>query len=63
MRIQLLPVITLGLVAYCQAISQNAGLRFDGADAVSLLWGLDSEPTSSYDFYLCAGDETTDSYV
>lgn len=63
MRIQLLPVITLGLVAYGQAISQNAGLRFDGADAVSLLWGLDSEPTSSYDFYLCAGDETTDSYV
>lgn len=63
MRIQLLPVITLGLVAYGQAISQNAGLSFDGADAVSLLWGLNSEPTSSYDFYLCAGDETTDSYV
>lgn len=63
MRIQLLPVITFGLIAYGQAISQNAGLVFDGADAVSLLWGLNSEPTSSYDFYLCAGDETTDSYV
>ena len=64
MRIQVLPVATLLMTAYGQAISQIAdGLSFDGADTLSLLWGLNSEPSSSYDFYLCAGDESTDSYV
>jgi hypothetical protein len=64
MRIQVLPVAALLLTAYGQAISQVAnGLSFDGADTVSLLWGLSSETSSTYDFYLCAGDESTDSYV
>jgi hypothetical protein len=63
MRLQVLPIAALLATAYGQLNSQVTGLTFDGADTVSLLWGLSSETTSSYDFYLCAGDETTDSYV
>ncbi|KAJ5333477.1 uncharacterized protein N7506_007260 [Penicillium brevicompactum] len=62
MRIQLLPVASLLWTAYGQIVSPATGLSFDGAGAVSLFWGLDNDATSSYDFYLCAGDETTDKY-
>ncbi|CAI7665082.1 unnamed protein product [Penicillium glandicola] len=64
MRVQLLQVALLFTAAYGQISSQitTYDLSFDGAATVSLLWGLDNEPTSTYDFYLCAGDETTGSY-
>ncbi|KAJ5770752.1 uncharacterized protein N7511_002803 [Penicillium nucicola] len=59
MRVQL-PAVVLSFAALVCA--QINGLSFDGGEVVSLLWGLDSEEPSNYDFYLCAGDETTDSY-
>ncbi|CAG8233802.1 unnamed protein product [Penicillium olsonii] len=62
MRTQLLSVAALAWTAYGQGVSSATSLSFDGADAVSLLWGMDGAPTSRYDFYLCAGDETTDEY-
>ncbi|KAJ5503079.1 hypothetical protein N7463_005953 [Penicillium fimorum] len=64
MRVQLLQVALLFTAAYGQISSRitTDGMSFDGAAGVSLLWGLDSEPSSTYDFYLCAGDETTGSY-
>lgn len=40
-----------------------SGLTFDGRDEVSLLWAFDGQTTGSYDFYLCAGDESTGAYV
>jgi trehalose-6-phosphatase len=61
MRVQL-PAVVLSFAAFAYAQITD-GLSFDGGDVVSLLWGLDSETPSTYDFYLCAGDETTDSYV
>lgn len=69
MRVQLLQVALLFTAAYGQISSQISSqittydLSFDGAAPVSLLWGLDSESTSTYNFYLCAGDETTGAYV
>ncbi|KAJ5498436.1 hypothetical protein PEX1_098810 [Penicillium expansum] len=64
MRVQLLQVALLFTAAYGQISSKitTYDLSFDGAAAVSLLWGLDGESTSTYDFYLCAGDETTGAY-
>lgn len=61
MRVQL-PAVVLSLAASAYAQITD-GLSFDGGDVVSLLWGLDSERPAFYDFYLCAGDETTDEYV
>jgi hypothetical protein len=65
MRIQLLQVALLFTAVYGQFNSQitTHGLSFDAAAAVSLLWSLESEPASTYNFYLCAGDEATGSYV
>ena len=65
MRVQLLQVALLFTAVYGQISSQitTYDLSFDGAAPVSLLWGLEAEPTSTYNFYLCAGDETTGSYV
>lgn len=40
-----------------------SGLTFDGRDEVSLIWAFDGQTTGSYDFYLCAGDESTGAYV
>lgn len=40
-----------------------SGLTFDGRDAVSLIWGVGGALTAPYDFYLCAGDESTGFYV
>lgn len=40
-----------------------SGLTFDGRDVVSLIWGVAGALTAPYDFYLCAGDESTGSYV
>ncbi|CAG8091194.1 unnamed protein product [Penicillium salamii] len=62
MRTQWLSVASFVWTAYGQAVSPVSSLTFDGAGAVSLFWGMDSAPTSRYDFYLCAGDETTDKY-
>ncbi|KAJ5178919.1 hypothetical protein N7492_002129 [Penicillium capsulatum] len=39
-----------------------SGLSFDSRDVVSLVWGVDGALTAPYDFYLCAGDESTGSY-
>lgn len=39
-----------------------SGLTFDGDDVVSLEWTFDGQSTGRYDFYLCAGDESTGSY-
>ncbi|KAJ6134323.1 hypothetical protein N7523_000645 [Penicillium sp. IBT 18751x] len=39
-----------------------SGLTFDGRDSVSLVWALDGVTSGRYDFYLCAGDESTGSY-
>jgi hypothetical protein len=65
MRVQLLQAALLFTAVYGQISSQitTCDLSFDGAAPVSLLWGLEAEPTSTYNFYLCAGDETTGSYV
>lgn len=40
-----------------------SGLTFDGDDVVGLEWTFDGQSTGRYDFYLCAGDESTGSYV
>lgn len=40
-----------------------SGLDFDGRDEVSLIWAFDGQTTGRYDFYLCAGDESTGAYV
>lgn len=58
MRFQFLQVLL-----FTAAYAQIYDLSFDGAAVISLLWSLDSNPASTYNFYLCAGDETTDSYV
>ncbi|GLI80669.1 cell wall synthesis protein kre9 precursor [Penicillium ochrochloron] len=39
-----------------------SGLTFDGRDEVSLIWAFDGQTTGTYDFYLCAGDESTGAY-
>ncbi|KAJ5102899.1 hypothetical protein N7532_003428 [Penicillium argentinense] len=39
-----------------------SGLTFDGQDAVNLVWASDGQTAGRYDFYLCAGDESTGSY-
>ncbi|KZN92767.1 hypothetical protein EN45_029280 [Penicillium chrysogenum] len=64
MRVQLLQAALLFTAVYGQISSRitTCDLSFDGAAPVSLLWGLEAEPTSTYNFYLCAGDETTGSY-
>ncbi|KAJ5815276.1 hypothetical protein N7474_007053 [Penicillium riverlandense] len=49
------------LISHAQIISAN-GLTFDSDDVVSLAWSYESKGTARYDLYLCAGDETTDSY-
>lgn len=41
----------------------SSGLSFDSRGEVSLIWAFDSETSGQYDFYLCAGDESTESYV
>jgi hypothetical protein len=58
---RLLPALLslLGAVS-AQTVS---GLTFDGRDTVSLVWAFDGETSGRYDFYLCAGDESTGSYV
>lgn len=58
---RLLPALfaLLGAVS-AQSIS---GLTFDGRGEVSLIWAFDGETSGRYDFYLCAGDESTGSYV
>lgn len=40
-----------------------SGLTFNGDDIVNLEWTFDGQSTGRYDFYLCAGDESTGSYV
>jgi hypothetical protein len=40
-----------------------SGLSFDGEDVVSLMWAFDGQTAGRYDFFLCAGDESTGSYV
>lgn len=40
-----------------------SGLTFDSRDEVSLTWAFDGQTTGRYDFYLCAGDESTGVYV
>lgn len=40
-----------------------SGLSFDGEDVVSLMWAFDGQSTGRYDFFLCAGDESTGTYV
>ncbi|KAJ5750875.1 hypothetical protein N7533_007903 [Penicillium manginii] len=39
-----------------------SGLSFDGEDVVSLMWAFDGQTAGRYDFFLCAGDESTGSY-
>jgi len=58
---RLLPALLslLGTVS-AQTVS---GLTFDGRNSVSLVWAFDGETPGRYDFYLCAGDESTGSYV
>lgn len=58
---RLLPALfSLFIAASAQTLS---GLTFDSRDEVSLLWALDGQATGRYDFYLCAGDESTGAYV
>lgn len=40
-----------------------SGLSFDGKDVVSLMWAFDGQSAGRYDFFLCAGDESTGAYV
>lgn len=61
---QWLPVVlALLFAALVRAQLTTSGLTFNGADVVNLLWGYKSEGPASYDVYLCAGDETTGTYV
>ncbi|KAJ5988313.1 hypothetical protein N7481_003523 [Penicillium waksmanii] len=39
-----------------------SGLSFDGEDLVSFMWAFDGQSAGRYDFFLCAGDESTGSY-
>lgn len=41
----------------------SSGLTFDAGDEVNFLWAFDGMTTGRYDFYLCAGDESTGQYV
>lgn len=41
----------------------SSGLSFDSRGEVSLIWAFDGETSGRYDFYLCAGDESTEAYV
>lgn len=52
----------LAAVSHAQIITAT-GLTFDAGDVVSLLWAYESNGPAMYDLHLCAGDETTDSYV
>lgn len=56
----LLALFSLFTAASAQTLS---GLAFDGRDEVSLIWAFDGQTTGRYDFYLCAGDESTGAYV
>ncbi|KAJ5888803.1 hypothetical protein N7495_008844 [Penicillium taxi] len=40
----------------------TSGLSFDSRDDVRLVWGFEGTVTTRYDFWLCAGDETTGEY-
>lgn len=53
------------LFAYLGTVSAQSlsGLTFDGRGEVSLVWAFDGKTSGRYDFYLCAGDESTGSYV
>lgn len=58
---RLLPALfSLFTAASAQTLS---GLTFDGRNEVSLIWAFDGQTTGRYDFYLCAGDESTGVYV
>ena len=60
---RLLSVSTL-LVLIATASAQTiSGFIFDSRDVVSMIWGFEGAVTTRYDFWLCAGDETTGSYV
>lgn len=52
----------LGLLGAVTAQSIS-GLTFDGRDKVSFVWASETETRGRYDLYLCAGDETMESYV
>lgn len=58
--VRLSALFTLLGLAPAQTLS---GLTFDGQDVVSLKWAFDGQTSGRYDFYLCAGDESTGSYV
>ncbi|KAJ5084283.1 hypothetical protein NUU61_008862 [Penicillium alfredii] len=55
-----LVLVVLLTAVYAQITS--SGLTFDGGDVVTLAWALEGDGSTKYDFYLCAGDETTNSY-
>jgi hypothetical protein len=58
---RLLPAL---LSFFAAASAQTlSGLTFDSGDEVSLIWAFDGQTTGRYDFYLCAGDESTGVYV
>ncbi|KAJ6015034.1 hypothetical protein N7540_009625 [Penicillium herquei] len=52
-------ISTLFAVTVAQTIS---GLTFDSRDVVSLVWAFEGSASTSYTFWLCAGDETTGEY-
>jgi hypothetical protein len=54
-------VLFLAVVSHAQITV--SGLTFDGGDVVSLFWAYQSDGPAKYNLYLCAGDETTNSYV
>lgn len=61
MRLRVWSVLSAFLASTtAQTIS---GLTFDGRDVVSLIWGMGDTVAASYDFWLCAGDESTGIYV
>lgn len=59
-RLLLPPLFALLGVVSSQSFS---GLTFDARGEVTLIWAFDGETSGRYDLYLCAGDESTGSYV
>ncbi|KAJ5591746.1 uncharacterized protein N7459_002115 [Penicillium hispanicum] len=53
---------TLSTLLAATSAQTISGFTFDGRDVVSMIWGFEGALPARYDFWLCAGDETTGLY-
>ncbi|KAJ5232756.1 hypothetical protein N7468_005712 [Penicillium chermesinum] len=60
MRLRLWSILSAFLAS--TAAQTISGLTFDSRDVVSLIWGMGDTSAATYDFWLCAGDESTGIY-